>query len=80
MIIGDDTEYSNEDSFADSEDEDDEVDDDDEIENGYTEESQSLLTLLYSIAEDQARKGNMWNKRNKKYKFILICNFFFINI
>lgn len=24
----------------------------------YTEESQNLLSLLYSIAEDQARKGN----------------------
>ncbi|KAG4101518.1 EF-hand [Neocallimastix lanati (nom. inval.)] len=63
----DDTEYSNEDSFADSEDEDDEVDDDDEIENGYTEESQSLLTLLYSIAEDQARKEGYIHRS-------IICN------
>ncbi|ORX56479.1 EF-hand [Piromyces finnis] len=53
----------NDNSFTDSEEEDDE----DEIENGYTEESQSLLTLLYSIAEDQARKEGYIHRS-------IICN------
>jgi len=61
-----DTEYFDN-SFADSEDEDDEDDEDEEIENGYTEESQSLLTLLYSIAEDQARKEGYIHRS-------IICN------
>jgi len=55
-LKGDDETELYDNSFADSEDG-DEDEDDEEIENGYTEESQSLLTLLYSIAEDQARKG-----------------------
>jgi len=53
-------------SFADSEEE-EEDEEDEEIENGYTEESQSLLTLLYSIAEDQARKEGYIHRS-------IICN------